>query len=662
MRTYFFIGLILLATLQNAAFAQQDDAAPGQAPDDWLRLVPGDARFYVELRGLARIRDQFRELGIWETVRALHEQEADRTNDKPLQRRTQELFGLDTESVITELLGRRAALIAPDSSQWTSGVIIAELASPTDIKRLLDRWQVRTLAEEGAVQRYVTAAGLHVAALNNTVVLGPAGDPDSLWGRTVLLLAGRRGPNLAGRSEFAALRTKIADDVTGLLYGSWPKGDPSAPGECKRLLVGIRTAETQIACDLWGQRAAAGNVLPPIDPQLLAMWPADSVIVWAGSHDFSQVNPPDPGDPRGDSLGSIIRSAITSAGSGASSFAKNMGPNVAIVIAPDPAANGEFQLPAITVACDARRGEDMVRSFDGLFGILAQYLAALATPAGQSPPAVVVQKTKCEDVELHSVMVGPHLARRVKLEFLSPTEVSWTMLDGRFLLSTSRKQLERIVQASRGKLEQMGEQAGDSPPPGLGNARVTGFLHIHGSALSAMLLNWRTYLLRNHPETKEPKWWEDWARSRLAEQSRFGVALRISETTPGGAEVVDIEGFSVAVDQLLTGDVIISAGGKKLSADRPAQDVAERYQARGATTTFPLEILRDGKTIQLDIAVQPAASLDFAGLDPVGALWQIATLTRRAESITVWRFESTGDRLSGRIEINWLRKGDQKAD
>src|SRR5262245_3790193 len=44
---------------------------PAGIRTDWLKLVPGDAKLYVELRNLAGIRDQFRGMGIWDAIRQL---------------------------------------------------------------------------------------------------------------------------------------------------------------------------------------------------------------------------------------------------------------------------------------------------------------------------------------------------------------------------------------------------------------------------------------------------------------------------------------------------------------------------------------------------------------------------------------------------------------
>src|SRR5207249_1325681 len=145
--------------------------------------------------------------------------------------------------------GRRSALIASESSEWQNGVLLAELESPSDLRPLLERWQARTLEAEGLVQRYTLTGGLMLATLDRTLAIGPPDDPEGLWGRTVQLLSGRRGPSLAGRAEFAALRSRAAGSDQGLLYVAWPDGDSTSVAGCSRLLASFSVTGSEIRCE-----------------------------------------------------------------------------------------------------------------------------------------------------------------------------------------------------------------------------------------------------------------------------------------------------------------------------------------------------------------------------------------------------------------------------
>jgi hypothetical protein len=45
--------------------------------------------------------------------------------------------------------------------------------------------------------------------------------------------------------------------------------------------------------------------------------------------------------------------------------------------------------------------------------------------------------------------------------------------------------------------------------------------------------------------------------------------------------------------------------------------------------------------------------MSLTGFDPVRALRQIATLSRHADAVTVWRFGSHKDRFDARVRVRW---------
>ena len=64
---------------------------------DWLRIVPPDVGFYIELNDLESIRRRFRGLGIWRTVRELAEGERFPTT-RPASTASQALPGLNSDT------------------------------------------------------------------------------------------------------------------------------------------------------------------------------------------------------------------------------------------------------------------------------------------------------------------------------------------------------------------------------------------------------------------------------------------------------------------------------------------------------------------------------------------------------------------------------------
>ncbi|RIK66755.1 MAG: hypothetical protein DCC65_08480 [Planctomycetota bacterium] len=643
-------AICVAAALSAARVGRAED--PAGTIVDWAKIVPGDVRFYVELRGLAAVRVQFRRLGIWDTVVELREQDLERGGDR-WQRHTEELLGLDPESAISELLGRRSALIAPTPDDWDNGVLLAELGGDDAAGKFLEKWGAKELESEGPVRKYVITGGLMMAVFGRTLAIGPAGDPDGLWQRTAHLMAGERAPNLAGRADFAALRARLGDDPHGVLYAAWNRSDPSAIAGCHRLLAGAWITPTEITCELRGQLALPRADDRPLDMSVIREAPLTTLAAWGGKIDLKAR--PSEGSTPDQSLAAVFLESLGVAGSSPGPLIDTIGPGFYVLVARDPPAlvTG-FDLPAVTVICDSTRGQAILDNLDTIIDILGKGLALVTVRPGVEIDDVSVRKHDCEGVELHTIAIGRPLARRLGLAFLERTELCWGLLDGRVILSTSRGHVQEIIRAARGKSPRLGENVEELLPAAEGEEEVECFL-IRGSAASAMFTNWLGYVQKNHPDALKPEWWQSWARDRIADRYRLGLGLEADPSTPGRAIVVEVGEFSPAEGLVLRGDVVVSAGGRPLPAEKPAHAVAERYEKRGNARTFDLEVLREGepKPIRIQIPVQPAVATDVSRLDPIRAIRQLAALTRRAETVSVCRYLGKRTQLDARVVIRW---------
>jgi hypothetical protein len=649
----------MAVVLGCAPILSADLVPPAAAePADWLKLVPGDARFYVEFRDLSAIQRLFERLDIWKTVRDLTEKSAPGATTRPWQRATQEYLHITPETAIDVFFGRRAALIATESAQWQNGVMLAELEKPTDLRLWLRRWRARTLADEGPVHRYELPGGILLAAAGRTLAFGPAGDPEGLWGRTVLLLAGRRGFMLAGRSEVAALRGRLSANYPAMLYVEWPEGDPTAFQGCARLLVGASVTESGIACELRGQRAGREEADPPVNTAVLRNLPASSLAIGAGSFDFDQLTGGSSGKSGGGEeslLTLFLRGSFEDARSPDDSV-PDIGPQYVVVVGRDPSPpTAGFDTPAITAICQARGGAGYVERLDRTIQFLARLLGRLTASRDTATPPLTVAVAECEGVLLHHIPVGPILAERSGMSFLDQVDVCWALLDDRLVLSTSLAHVQEIVRAARGKAPTLagGPEAQDLLPPASEAQQVVEWWFARGGLIAEMVLNWLVFLEIEQPEALQKEWWHRWANQQLTRRQQLGVGLATDPANPRRAVVKEVAGRSPATPYLRVGDVIVAVAGSPLTTTRPAQEVADRFLARGQAKYFPLQILRDGKTVSVTIPVPPTKVVDLRDFDPIGALNQLTALASRARTATVWRYALGPDRFDARIQIRW---------
>ena len=661
MRSRYRNSAIVMAFLLCCARTAAAEPAPSTSDEsaDWLKIVPGEARFYVEVRDLAGIRRQFQRLGMWRTVREMAEPKMPGTTTRPWQSATEEHLQLTAEAAIHFFLGRRAALVATESAQWQNGVMLAELENGAELRIWLRRWQAKTLADEGPVRRYQLAGGILLAVSDRTLAFGPAGDPDGLWGRTVLLMAGRRGPTLAGRAEFAALRSRLSAGYPSLLYVVWPDGDPTAVGGCSRLLVGVSVNESGISCELRGQRVARDDAEAPLTISILRNLPASTLAVRAGSFDFDRITESTKGRnaAQEDTLLRLFLRGLTEGDRDPGESAPDLGPEYVVVVGKDQTVPSRgFDMPAATVICQSTGGEDYLRRLDHTMRIVAMLLAHVVTPSDQSSERMAVEVTDCEGVQLHHIKVGPALADRTGFGFLENVDVCWALLEGRLILSTSLAHVQEIVRATTGgQITHLGDEANlkDLLPAANEANPVVEWWFARGSAVAEMVSGWLDYWRRQQPRAMKPEWWQKWATERLAHRTQLGIGLATDATDPHRAVVRELEKKSPALRVLRVGDIVVGAAGAPLSTTQPAREVAERYASRRDETQFAMQVLRNGQTINVTIPVPQAPSVDLKGFDPVRALTQLTTLSSHAKSATVWRYAVAPDRFDARIQVYW---------
>ncbi|MFQ5424263.1 MAG: PDZ domain-containing protein [Phycisphaerae bacterium] len=628
---------------------------------DWLHIVPGDVKLYVELRNLNAIRAQFRHLGIWGVVRELSRPDESRATTQPWHRRAESSLDLDPEAAISQVLGRRAALIAAHLQDWQAGVLLAELPAQTQLRTLLRRWNARAASGAAAVQRYTLRGGIALAVRGRTLVFGPAADTSGLWARTVRLLEGRRGPSLANQSEFAGLRSRLAIDESGIAFASWPgesEAQPAGAIRSNRLLVGFSITPTGIDCELHGQAAGAPALASTEACLDLARLPATTLACWSGSFDPSSfIRPLDAQRAASDiSLVELFLGFLSPPTPKQSDLAAELGPRFTVVVDSDRRRSEKrYELPWLSLILEAR---DAAAVNARLQPVVQLFLSLLSAPGPEDAPsatAVPIHSETCEDVEVRSVALGELLAKRPALSFLSGIELCWGNLDGRLILSSSREHVESIVRAVRGKAPVLAGERGfaELGRPVEGSEPVVEWLHVRGSALSRMLTSLLLYTMREHPTALSGRWWRSWASERLRQKTRLGVGLKPDATNDRRAVVVEISPVSPARGRLRIGDIIVAVAGAPLTTTRPATEVAKRYGQRGEAREFSLTVLRDGETLDISVPVAPGQPLDLSRFDPPRAIRYLAALLRRIRVLSIRRLAAGPAELNARAIIRW---------
>lgn len=643
--------LLLAMTTLHPASARAQPASSANTPVDWLRFVPGDVRFYVEVNDLVGLRRRLQTLGIWDVVRELAS--AERTPGA----RGPRLPGLGDEQAISLLIGRRGALFAPMSSQWRSGVLFAQLGGANEIQRWRTLWGARRLPDEGAVQCYLLDGDLRMAVMDRLMALGPADDPTNLWRRTVDLMAGRPGSHLRGQSEFASLFSRMSSLHDGIGYASWTAGDPFAPGGYDRIAVGFSIGDDELKCEIHGARTGAAGNLVPCDSEAVRRLPADTIAAWSdsspswfGSHRKTSGVALNEFSPLGLFLGMFSSTTIETG-----KLEEMLGPcfTVAVGVDPNELDASKPQVPQAVGIIQSREAPRVAEQF----GTIAEFVATVArladrptsAPAANSP----VEKREFGDLTVRSVQIGAVLADRMGLDFLKDVELCWTGAHDRLFVATSAPRLQAVLATWSGREPALRADGPGAPTDDREPVVRWGF--VRGRSVSRMMMTWLAHLRRQNPASLRDDWWQQWAAERTRSRTRLGVGLKDSESIRGAATVLELSPTSPALGMLEVGDNILATGGRPLPTTQPAAETARRYNERGPEKLFRVTVLRNGRRVTFGIPVEPLDLSDIHQIEPIRAMRQLIILLRRVESI---RFEQLGrdpNRLHLRVRVEWER-------
>ncbi len=646
----FVAALGVMSAFNAPAIAQENPTPSTAARADWLKWAPGDTRLFLEFHNLAQVRAIFRTRGIWEAVQALSSTTA---TTQPWQLHAERSLGMSPDQAIDELLGVRAALLAVDPAKWEVGVVIAELPPQGDVRTVLRRWRAREDKTDGPVKRYTLPGGLGLAVRGRVLLFGPTADPDGLWDRSAALMADRAGPNLAGRSDVAALRADSPKEYSCLVYTAWTDNTIADDPRASRLLCTASVTSEGIECELRGNVRPGEGTPATWTPEELAKLPGDAAFIWARSHapaDFLRWMAADEAQPV--SLPSVLFQTFVPKKEDRKSLAKSLGPRVAWIADIKPGRNrGDAVIPAVSIICESRDAAGLTQRVDTAMELITAFLELLAgTPSTQEAAPVKSENVGAQT--LHWVDWGQPLEKRLGLGAMATVQPCWYATNGQWVMATTRALALRIFEARSETAVRARQKWFESIAT---KSAITDFFRIDGQKMATLIQSWDGHLSRTHPEMLNPTYWKDWADRRLEDRRRLGVTLKKSADGTG-AEVVEVELGSPADGRLEPGDVITEAAGRSAATSRPARTVSEAYEQSRNSGAFQIVYMRRGEK-RIAVIPLPAMPTFAEGFDPVAMLRRMASLAARIESVSIIGRMGPGPRVEARGQLRWKRAG-----
>jgi len=619
---------------------------------DLARLAPNDAEFYAEFRGLSELRKRFESMGVWQALRGYAE--GDTAESDRWQRQTEASLGMTSDELIDTLLGNRAAIFAKTPADWQDGVVIAELKTPADVSRLLKRWGVETKPTPDTVSEHEIGKSLTCATLSNLMILGRADSEDRGYKRAVALLREQSRAHLSGRTDFAALRSHLPEAPAGVVYAKWPASHPYSILGCQTLMAGFYFDQTITRCRLVGHLQDEDLTHQILPEKFWAHRPSNEVAFLA-----AHMRNPDgmlatstPAISSNGLLGGLLNSLVPSSADG-TPFAQSIGPQFCLSSLTRDDTR-EPIMPDTALVFSSAAPQQAIQQLEPVLLLLGNLIRMMAPAEASTTDAVVIERKEIGGRRVAMLPWGRLLALRKEFAFLSPIVLAWSTDRDVVGLATSTRALTDCLDSVTGGRERSRVKTGDvwNRFDGRDNG-VIECAYLRGAAWSKILASWLAYTEQHYPQLANDGWWQVWAADRMMREAQLGLGLVNSRTQQAAAEVREIAVNSPARSKLRTGDTIIGAAGRALDSASPARSVAQRYHDRGASTNFPLIVLRDGKRLRIDLRVPPSPDLRLANFKPITSIRKIGELLGGIKTIAYMRYRAQPGWLDAEVMVDW---------
>lgn len=585
-----------------------------------------------------------------------------------------ESIGLQDERAAELLLEGRFA-IASDGWQALSSAIF--VGRPARIEALETQLIQRLLPATAGqrVRRYELGRKHELACDGHVVIIGPHGQGDDLYGRTVRLLSSDHGVALADLAEFQDRLAEVPADAQMVLYlGSnqrrsageslsgldWLLHVPMRPQSAVLSLVttseGMHMeASGRLARSVMKPRAGA----PPPVEELLFL-PVTTIAAWTQPIDYLGMFR----RLRGNDVTSLahifielLEWQLPEGGLERHLFGHLVGDSVVMIgqVSLDEPRPGRHPGPPVGPTLGLWVETDHAQELDLCLHKVAGNIARLINLQGEAGPPVELREELIDarGTVVRWIPVDRLIPAGKAREFFGYVEFSWAVVDGWLIAATHHETVRQAVLARSGAVPALSiepvRQAlnHEDASPGL----PTAVLVAQPDAAAMLIDTWLGYIGTHHPEMLEPRWWRQLRRRYEASQVQLGI-VPMPTTMPGQVEVGQVLSDYPAEGRLESGDLIVAVDGSPLDAQQSMQALRNALTNRARDESLTLTILRPGHEGQMVVEIPMSTSaFPRESLQPLSLLRHVADLSRHFALATYTAWQPAPNMIRTRLDL-----------
>jgi len=538
-------------------------------------------------------------------------------------------------SAMDEIFRGDIGIVFPSIRGWRNAAWIIRAPSSDVIDRLLPKDHRKEMDMGGGATLLRIDNGLVVGRRENVIIIARKNTDGRLFRAVLRLMGGREGDTVEKDVEFRKLDTYLPNrDIATIYVNSVgpPVPSPSKP-LVDRFMLGIYQNEGRLELALRATLSSRLNIGPRLSDASL-----DRILGLPGTSMAAIAihSPQIAGWERGADIGSLlfgtwvkaIFDALHAAANGSMERAEGS-PQVVAVL--DSEASSTGGTPRVAVSIESKTAQKLCLELEQALSAATSFAGGVAQGATKPQQATHLGHTLWY-LPLCEKAAG--ISADDRLECALRLEPTWTTMGDWFVIASTRKHLEQMIDADLGVAPRL-SSIPEARALRVRKTRHSGLAVVQPSLFTGLLDRW----MHESEVSDSTDYFASVAWQLMSEgivdrdPDRLGIGVQ-SPPRPGTVIVARVDAGSSADGKLQVGDRIIGAEGQLLRLDAANNDLRLRWDGIQPGESITLRVERRDTTLEVPVRKPfPTEADSNPVVIPTGVLTTLASLRSFAAGI-----------------------------